>query len=434
MIEVRGTADFLACIEQLLDSDREELMIATTHAGFNPHWLVLAADARLATDSEVRRDLHGLHWSGELTSELYAQARLHSGGVLLAHAHHGSGRPPGLSMTDTSTVDEILPHLGSLLPDALHAYLVFNKTHATGWVQHGVHRRALGLVRVAGCPIRRWPSSFEAAHELRDRDDRQAGALGDAGVALLRTAKIGIVGLGGAGSQVNEMLAHAGVAMTVLADRDVVKDVNLSRTHGTRPNTIGNPKVEVARDLFTSILPDADVIAIRDDFPTSTLLSEFRDVEVIVACVDNVHARNELNRFCLRYGIPLVDVGTTITRGPLQIDGHLTRFVPGSQCLQCAGHVTEGLLAEEAEHARQGKYGVNSRRPQVVSFNGLLASAAVTEVIRIVTGFDEQVSSSREWHYDGVRGELRSVSLGDHPCHACVSYALLGDAMPAPDD
>jgi molybdopterin/thiamine biosynthesis adenylyltransferase len=153
---------------------------------------------------------------------------------------------------------------------------------------------------------------------------------------------------------------------------------------------------------------------------------------VIVACVDNSHARNELNRFCLRYGIPLVDVGTTITRKPLQIDGHLTRFVPGSQCLQCAGHVTEALLAEEAEHDQQGKYGINSRRPQVVSFNGLLASAAVTEVIRIVTGFDDEVSSSREWHYDGVRGELRSLSLGDHRCQACVSYSLLGDAMPVP--
>jgi len=225
------------------------------------------------------------------------------------------------------------------------------------------------------------------------------------------------------------MLAHAGAGNLVLADADDVEDVNLSRTHGTSPDSIGRAKVSSAQAMVERISPETRVIAVEEAFPTAELLRELRDVDALVGCVDRVHARNELNRFALRFGIPLIDVGTTITPDPLRVDGHLTLVMPGSQCLRCAGHVSDALHAEEQEAARHGRYGMTEKRPQVVSFNGLLASAAVTEILKLVTGFAGRIVGSRDWHYDPVCNELRTVGLAAGACRDCESYGMRGDQI-----
>jgi hypothetical protein len=43
--------------------------------------------------------------------------------------------------------------------------------------------------------------------------------------------------------------------------------------------------------------------------------------------------------------------------------------------------------------------------PQVISVNGVLASLAVTEVMRLVAGLSDD-SSSRHWRYEALRGEV----------------------------
>jgi hypothetical protein len=84
------------------------------------------------------------------------------------------------------------------------------------------------------------------------------------------------------------------------------------------------------------------------------------------------------------------------------------------------------LLAVEAEAARRGKYGVGGQ-PQVVSFNGLLGSAAVNELIRVVTGYAGDLVESRELYYDGVSGELQRVLIPAAGCAQCSWYSFRGD-------
>lgn len=427
MPEVRGAHELAAAVDQVLASNREELLIGMCDFSTLGNWLMLAQECRLARDDEVARDWHGLHWTGALTSELYVQARRSGRGVLLLHAHGGSSEVPGLSKTDTTTVNEVLPHFGMLLPDVPHAYVVVNATHVAGWMQLGAERRALGRFKVVTNPIRTWTSTKSSNGSLPPRDQRQAAALGERGIAQLRRSTVAIVGLGGAGSQVAEQLAHAGVGRLILVDGDVVKDVNLSRTHGTSPATVGQTKVKTAKAMIRRISPETKVDVVAESFPTKKLLNQLRDVDVLVACVDGVQPRNELNRFVLRYGIPLIDVGTTITPDPFQVDGHLSLVMPDSHCLRCAGHVSDALIQEEQEAARQGRYGLNEGRPQVVSFNGLLASSAVTEVLKLITGFAGLDRGSREWHYDPVRAELRQVQLAPGRCRECNWYGLRGD-------
>jgi molybdopterin/thiamine biosynthesis adenylyltransferase len=425
--EVRGDQRLIDCIFRLLASEREELLIGFAHKACSPGWLLLVDECRLARDHEVTRDVAGLHWRGELTSAIYAEASRSDRGIVLVHAHGGHDEVPRLSKTDQKTVDELLPHFGLLLPGVPHAYVVVNATHASGWVQVGDLRRPLDLLRVPACPVRRFPALQAATVTPLQRDDRQVGALGSRGVAQLRRSHIAVIGLGGAGSQVAEMLAHAGAGHLALVDADNVEDVNLSRTHGTSPKLVGTTKVAAASRMIRSISPETEVHEWVEAFPGRSLLAALRDVDIVVSCVDNVQARNELNRFALRYGIPLVDVGTTISENPFRIDGHVSLVLPGGHCLRCLGHVSDPLIEEAQEQARRGNYGISERRPQVVSFNGLLASAAVTEVLKVITGFAGAQHGSREWHYDPMAGELRVVLLPNVRCYECDWYSLKGD-------
>lgn len=426
--EIRGTDAFAACLDAVLSSDREELLIGFGNTSIDEDWLMLITDSRLGNDAEVTRDVHGLHWSGELTAAIHSEARRSGRGIVLLHAHGGHGHTPRPSPTDVGTAEEILPHFGLLLPDVPHAYVVINKTHVAGWMQVNEEQRALSGLRAMTNPLRVWPSQQNAGGDVvLGRDDRQATALGRKGIARLRRSTVGIVGLGGAGSQVAEMLAHAGVGHMMMADADDVEDINLSRTHGTSPDLIGQAKVSIARSMVERISPETRVTAMEEAFPTARLLRELKRVDVLVSCVDTVHARNEVNRFALRYGIPLIDVGTTIAPDPFRVDGHLTLVIPGSACLRCAGHVSDAIVADEGGAARERRYGINEKRPQVVSFNGLLASAAVTEVLKLITGFGGAIAGSREWHYDPVANELRPVGLASTRCRECNWYAMVGD-------
>src|SRR5260370_3230044 len=271
MAEVRGAEQLVAGLNAVLASNREELLIGLCNASQMGNWLMLAQECRLARDNEVRRDARGLHWTGELTSELHDEARRTGRGILLLHAHGGRDHVPGLSETDASTVDEILPHLGMLLPDVPHAYVVVNTTHATGWAQLGNERRALDRITLATNPLRTWTSEVTTCEPVHARDQRQAAALGELGIAKLRRSTVGIVGVGGAGSQVAEMLAHAGIGRLVVVDPDALSDVNLSRTHGASPETVGQLKVQSAKAMVERISPETEVLAVAEALPTKAL-------------------------------------------------------------------------------------------------------------------------------------------------------------------
>ena len=64
--------------------------------------------------------------------------------------------------------------------------------------------------------------------------DRQSRLFGDAGQELLRRTRVGIVGLGGAGSVLAELLGRLGVGEFVLADPERAEDTNLPRLIAAR--------------------------------------------------------------------------------------------------------------------------------------------------------------------------------------------------------
>ena len=65
--------------------------------------------------------------------------------------------------------------------------------------------------------------------EREDRFSRQILAFGEKGQSAIAHTKVGIVGLGGVGSFVAQMLAYLGVNEFLLVDDDIIEESNLNR-------------------------------------------------------------------------------------------------------------------------------------------------------------------------------------------------------------
>ena len=72
--------------------------------------------------------------------------------------------------------------------------------------------------------------------------------IGKENIKKLNQSKVAVFGIGGVGSFVVEALSRAGIGSFILVDKDTVDVTNINRQLIATKNTIGKPKVEVARN------------------------------------------------------------------------------------------------------------------------------------------------------------------------------------------
>jgi tRNA A37 threonylcarbamoyladenosine dehydratase len=145
--------------------------------------------------------------------------------------------------------------------------------------------------------------------------ERRFGGLrrlyGDAAYLRIRTARIGIVGVGGVGSWAAEVLARSGVAALTLIDLDHVAESNMNRQVQALGSTLGMAKVEALRQRIADIHPVCAVRGIEEFVGAQNwpgLLSE-APVDVVIDACDQVSAKVAIAAWALAKREPLVIVG-----------------------------------------------------------------------------------------------------------------------------
>ena len=114
--------------------------------------------------------------------------------------------------------------------------------------------------------------------------------IGKEGVEKLNNAKVAIFGLGGVGSFVLEGLVRAGIGNFVLIDDDKICLTNLNRQILATRKTVGQPKVEVAKQRILDINPNANVESHQEFFMPETEGILDNSIDYIVDCIDTVTA------------------------------------------------------------------------------------------------------------------------------------------------
>src|SRR6266508_2726874 len=370
-------------------------------------WLPIPARAK------VRRSGFGLAWTSAFSAEVLARAQHLQAAVVLIHSH-GRSPMPELSGPDRASAAKLFPAFSRILTGLPSGSVVVGADAASGvfW-RDGSPLGTLTLLRLVGSPIRLWPPRAElTATRPRRRLDRQTLAIGPRSSARLAECSVAVIGVCGGGSHVCQQLARQGFGRIVPVDDDVVEEVNLGRVVGSTPDDVDRTlKTTVMRRMINSIDPDIVVEEVPSRFPNQATLEAIKSVDLVVSCVDSFIVRDQINTFCRRHHIPLIDVGMNIETEGEQLKsayGQLIVVTPDSVCLRCGGLINEAVLEREKRQRPPG-YDRNPNAPgdpQVVSMNGVLASEACNAALDLITGYAAGSRGAGWWNYNGRSGEL----------------------------
>jgi len=259
-----------------------------------------------------------------------------------------------------------------------------------------------------------------------ERFHRQELLFGKEGQALLETADVAIVGVGGLGSHVAQQLAYLGVRSFRLIDPDRVEMSNLNRLVGAveSDGIEARPKVDVIERTIRTIQPRAAIRKFAMKLVSADGFAAVQGATWVFGCLDNDAARLILNELCQAYELPYFDLATEIDPSTGAFGGRVV-YASGAVCMHCKGLLDQASLqrafATEGEKAEEERiYGIErgtlgGSGPAVVSLNGVLASVAVTEFLVEVTGIR---SAHRFLEYRG--GRLFGDSSGPNfACYYC---------------
>ena len=138
------------------------------------------------------------------------------------------------------------------------------------------------------------------------RYQRNIGTIGISGQIKLLSSRAAVIGCGGLGGWIIEMLARAGVGELVMVDPDVFDDNNLNRQLFSTEINIGKPKALAAADRV------ATVNSAVDTFASVVFLDEKNGREilegssVVIDALDNNNSRRNASVICRELGIPFV--------------------------------------------------------------------------------------------------------------------------------
>ncbi|TQM84510.1 molybdopterin/thiamine biosynthesis adenylyltransferase [Saccharothrix saharensis] len=310
---------------------------------------------------------------------------------LAVHNHYGT-TTVGFSIVDLSSHERGYPALRQITRQLVGA-VVFTSQAAAGdlWLPDGTRTTLAEVVVPDNNVLRLQPRPAEPA--ARDPEyDRQSRLFGDRGQETLRQLHVAVVGLGGVGSVVVELLARLGVGHLVLIDADHAARTNLPRLIAARHDDVGRPKTSLAARNARQANPDVMLTLIQQEVQTPRARDALAYCDWIFLAADTDAARHWVNEAVHQHLIPATQIGVKI---PVDADGTLGQIhavtrpiTPDGGCLWCNELIDATELAidmlPDAERER-ARYVAGVPAPSVIALNTLAAAEAVNHFMLAVT-------------------------------------------------
>ncbi len=379
---------------------------------------------------------------------------------LAVHCHGGTDQV-AFSSDDIASHERGYPALLDITKGGPVGALVFATNAVAGdiWTKQG--QFTLSYITIIGSQIRRlYPSQPSIPRPSNPMYDRHVRMFGDVGQEILSQLKVGIIGLGGGGSLLNQSLAHLGVGHIVAIDFDRVELSNRSRIVGTTPwdviswlaqnptpwlRKLGkrlsqykvNVAKRVARNANSSIKYDSIVGNIVDEATASLL----KDADFVFLATDTMQSRLVFNALVYQYLIPGMQVGAKVSVNKktrkvgdiFTVTRPVMPFIKGG-CLHCHEVITPSKLQEEAlskeERKAQGYIDDDEiSEPSVITLNVQSVAQALNDFLMMFTGLykpsmilNHQTVFIRERLFTGVLPRENDDCL-DCSIHAKSRYA-----------
>lgn len=182
---------------------------------------------------------------------------------------------------------------------------------------------------------------------MQRRDRGMIQALGLALAKRVKDSRVLVVGAGGIGCELLKNLVCAGFGSgytqanlgagdnpddeslvttlmsrapgIVLVDLDTIDLSNLNRQFLFRKQHIKKPKAIVAKETASQFNPTVNIDARHGDiFDSEFNVDFFQGFDIVFNALDNLKARQHVNRMCMAANVPLIESGTTGFNGQVQ--------------------------------------------------------------------------------------------------------------------
>lgn len=146
--------------------------------------------------------------------------------------------------------------------------------------------------------------------------------LGKGNVEKLKNKHIVICGIGGVGSYVLEALARVGIGYLTIIDKDTVDVTNINRQIIATLDSVGENKVDVAKNRVKLINKEIKVKPIKLDITRENITDIIKEenIDYVVDCVDNIEAKIAIITECNQKNIKCIScMGMGNKLNPLDI-------------------------------------------------------------------------------------------------------------------
>ncbi len=200
---------------------------------------------------------------------------------------------------------------------------------------------------------------------------KNVGTLGIEGQKSLLSSKAAIVGAGGLGSRVAEILARTGVGEITIADPDEYEESNLNRQAFSAEDNLGKPKLAVVKEELDRINKDVDVFTFESEADEKNLTEIIDGAKVVIDALDSIEDRLTLEEACRKALVPLIHAA--IAGSYLQV----TTIYPDDP----------GLRYIYQDKAERGKtHGIEEETGNPAVTPAIASAIQANEAVRILTG------------------------------------------------
>ena len=146
--------------------------------------------------------------------------------------------------------------------------------------------------------------------------------MGAEAMERLRRTRVVVFGLGGVGSWCAEALVRSGLGHLTMVDPDYVDVTNINRQLPALSSTLGRPKVEVLRERFLDINPEAEIVARQERFMVETAANfGIEEFDYVIDAIDSIQDKIELILSTTHYPLPTLysSMGAARKMDPQQV-------------------------------------------------------------------------------------------------------------------
>jgi molybdopterin/thiamine biosynthesis adenylyltransferase len=203
---------------------------------------------------------------------------------------------------------------------------------------------------------------------IPERYQRNLGVISPLEQVKLLQSKVAIIGAGGLGGTILELLTRIGIGKLIIADKDIIVDSNLNRQILSNETNLGQSKTDAAVKRVKEINSSVEIVGHSVFINSDNIKKIIKRVEVVVDALDNLPSRFVLQKACQNLKIPLV-------HGAIAgFNGQLTTIFPEDKGLE----LIYGSNTDLPEHGSEVELGAPTVTP------ALIASLEAQEVIKIL--------------------------------------------------